>query len=301
MEILEELIKTGGIAFYNKDKRLDADLDDFHEIVNYTGTDVLAKYRRLARFLVMTSEPYLTIKGDKLEEYLSDHENLYELTDFLVEIVAEQTDIKLRLINFSEEKINENEWMVDRIKNLTSREEIVDIIEVSLMMVGINEKYEDDSYVERMFEYLESGRQDIAYNYLKSVVRQYLWKDAVKDDIRCHIEVDIDKVAENYPEIEESWTRDFYGKRLENIADWLPQMNAFEKHWNFAVDISTGGWVGYPGYEHPITEAGFEIRIARFAEDFVIGTKDQLRRYESFKHYNDKIGKNLEVFCLELF
>ncbi len=108
----------------------------------------------------------------------------------------------------------------------------------------------------------------------------------LEDEVKVHVEADIEKINKNY-EKEKS------DEITEDIRKYFPKMPEFEKQWNAALIYEFAGWVGFPGYEWPEGKKGYEYEIAEHAISFVIGTKDQLKRYKNpggyyYKEYFDK-------------
>jgi len=108
----------------------------------------------------------------------------------------------------------------------------------------------------------------------------------IEDEVKVHIEADIEEINRNY-EKEKS------DEISEDIRKYFPKMPEFERHWNAALIYSFAGWVGFPGYEWPESKGDYEYEIANRATSFMIGTKDQLKRYKNpdgyyYKGYFDK-------------
>lgn len=74
-QTLEELIRNKKIEFFSFKRKLDTNINDFGEY-NWN----------LVKHLTKNSGKYMTIKGDCLEEYLKDANNLYYLAEFVVQL-----------------------------------------------------------------------------------------------------------------------------------------------------------------------------------------------------------------------
>ncbi|GEM_PF-1906563 len=101
-------------------------------------------------------------------------------------------------------------------------------------------------------------------------------------DQAIHVKADINKLIQYYPKPDKEEICNLAGQVVGNASSWVPEMPYFEKVWNFAIDSVIGGIVGYPGYEHPLDDGSFRVRVADFAEDYMIGTKKQLQRYKQY-------------------
>lgn len=111
-----------------------------------------------------------------------------------------------------------------------------------------------------------------------------LWYKGVKKfpDIALHINVDIDAFEKDYRQPQEERLVNGLGEFACDAAGWVPEMVYFEKMWNFALDYAVGSMVGYPGYEHPRNDDSFRVRIADLAENYLIGTPQQIPRYKKY-------------------
>ncbi len=95
-------IRNGEIGFYNKDKKLDSQIDDVGEY----GW-------KLIEHIIKQSDNYLTIKGSGLDSYiingleifLWEKENLFALTDFMIQMLSKNHDAKFH-VEAGLEKIN---------------------------------------------------------------------------------------------------------------------------------------------------------------------------------------------------
>ncbi len=110
-----------------------------------------------------------------------------------------------------------------------------------------------------------------------------------RQHMAVHVDVDIDKLGLHYRKPKKEKLIYGLGQVGGDAANWVPEMPYFEKCWNFALDQTVGGAVGYPGYEHPRDDQSFRDRVAELAENYMIGTKEQIQRYrkyalESLKH-----------------
>ncbi|MDP3698527.1 MAG: hypothetical protein Q8R47_02985 [Nanoarchaeota archaeon] len=101
-------------------------------------------------------------------------------------------------------------------------------------------------------------------------------------DLAIHVDVDIEKLNQYYPKPKEEELVNGLGQVVGDASSWVPEMPYFEKVWNFALDQAVGGMVCYPGYEHPRNDLSFRIRVAEFAEHYMIGTKQQIQRYKKY-------------------
>lgn len=101
-----------------------------------------------------------------------------------------------------------------------------------------------------------------------------------------HIRADIEKLEQHYSESSQQLTN-LTGDVEVNYGEWIPQMQMFEKEWNIALCTAWGGFVGYPGYEWPKTEDEFKECVASHAQNFVIGTPRQLKRYWTYCNFTE--------------
>ena len=119
--------------------------------------------------------------------------------------------------------------------------------------------------------------------YFADFLVQLRFKGANKySDISIHVKVDIDKLDKHYQKPKEEKIVNYLGQIVGDASNWVPEMSYFEKSWNHALDTSTGGMVGYPGYEHPSNDESFRYVIENFAENYMIGTPEQVKRYEKY-------------------
>jgi len=112
----------------------------------------------------------------------------------------------------------------------------------------------------------------------------------LEDEVKVHVEADIEKINKNY---EKEKSDD---KTTKDIRKYFPKMPEFERQWNAALIYEFAGWVGSPGYEWPENKRDYEYEIAERAISFVIGTKDQLKRYKDYKGLNEEIMETLSGF-----
>jgi len=116
-------------------------------------------------------------------------------------------------------------------------------------------------------------------------------------DLSIHVDVDIEELSAFYPK-KETKLNNFLVQQL-NATDWFPEMSQFEKDWNFCLCSEVGGVIGYPGYEWPRTDACFRYEVAHHATNFMIGTKEQLKRYKKYaarSQFKEEVKKNLKLF-----
>lgn len=112
------------------------------------------------------------------------------------------------------------------------------------------------------------------------------------EGIYLHVEVDIEALAYHYKQPSSELMINGLGQQVCDAKDWVSELSYFEKVWNFALDFAVGGMVGYPGYEHPQTDREFRSKIAEFAQNYLIGTKQQLHRYKRYaRQYLDNVFK----------
>jgi len=137
------------------------------------------------------------------------------------------------------------------------------------------------------FLYKRSNLYELA-GFLISILSKSISKN-IEDEVKVHVEADIEKINNNY-EKEKS------GKITEDIRKYFPEMPEFERQWNAALIHEFAGWVGFPGYEWPEGKKGYEHEIVNRAISFVIGTKDQLKRYKDYKGLNEEIMETLSGF-----
>lgn len=97
-----------------------------------------------------------------------------------------------------------------------------------------------------------------------------------------HVDVDINQFSEHYQQPTEEKILNGLGQVVCDAASWVPEISYFEKSWNFALCSAVGGVVGYPGYEHPRDDLSFRREMARHAENFMIGSREQIKRYKKY-------------------
>ncbi len=112
----------------------------------------------------------------------------------------------------------------------------------------------------------------------------------IEDEIKVHVEADIEEINKNY---EKEKSDD---KTTKDIKKYFPKMPEFERQWNAALIHEFAFWVGFPGYEWPESKRDYEYEIANRATSFVIGTKDQLKRYKNYRGLNEEIMETLSGF-----
>ncbi len=83
------------------------------------------------------------------------------------------------------------------------------------------------------------------------------------------------------------------GHTLADTSGWLADAPYVEKVWNFAICNAFAMAVGSPGFEYPHTEELFLDQVAWQAKYFLIGTPEQLRRYERYAF--SYLKKGLEI------
>ena len=120
------------------------------------------------------------------------------------------------------------------------------------------------------------------YPLVKFVVNMQDSGSGKYPDLAIHVEVDIEKLNQHYPQPKEEKLVNGFGQVVGDASSWVPEMPYFEKCWNFTLDSAVGGMVGYPGYEHPRNDLSFRIRVAEFAKFYMIGTKEQIQRYKKY-------------------
>lgn len=323
MPDLASLTRNHGLEFYLGDKKLDADIADLGEddwnLVEHIAGQTDREHK------------HLTIKGKSLEEFLYDIKNVYQLTDFMIQLFSEKVridgEIYSRISKLTSsyvtilpkklknrlEKNLKNFTLQPLIFNATqdfvnSVEENSDIYpaemqhlyndEVKHSLCALSDFFISLSLNSNFFTNLISKKADKTkskiYELTDSLADLLVKKLKKGSDIKIHVEADIEEINKHYCMVpEEEWIINGLGQKVVNTAEWLPRMLYFEKGWNFALCDAMGGWVGYPGYEWPTTEECFEAVVAGHAKNFVIGTKEQLLRYEyyarKFPEYRSEI------------
>ena len=135
---------------------------------------------------------------------------------------------------------------------------------------------------------LEEYLKEPANLYRMADFTNFIWYHATtgsyQEGASVHIDVDIDKFADTYVPPKDQTMVNGLGQKVCDTASWVPEMPFFEKVWNFALCQAVGGMVGYPGYEHPTTDEGFRIEAANHARNYMIGTKEQLKRYKKYAY-----------------
>ncbi len=97
-----------------------------------------------------------------------------------------------------------------------------------------------------------------------------------------HIDVDINQFNEHYQQPTEEKIFNGLGQVVCDASSWVPEIPYFEKLWNFALCSAIGGAVGYPPYEYPRDDLSFRCEMARHAENFMIGSREQIKRYKKY-------------------
>ncbi len=82
---LAELIKTEGITFYSGKTKLDTDIGYFDKNDQNIVDKLAAQASQVKRKL---TDEIILIKGEYLQEYLSEPDNLFRFTDFLVQLIT---------------------------------------------------------------------------------------------------------------------------------------------------------------------------------------------------------------------
>ncbi len=84
---------------------------------------------------------------------------------------------------------------------------------------------------------------------------------------------------------------------MDSVKDYLKCMYVYIRTRDH---INKFGFVGYPGYEWPKSAKQFECCCAEHATSIMIGTKEQLTRYEvlaqKYSGCRDEINKMLVLF-----
>jgi hypothetical protein len=143
-----------------------------------------------------------------------------------------------------------------------------------------------------IYKYIRETRN--LYNFVNFITQ--IWHSGTtgryKDGISIHVDVDIDALSPHYVQPQSDSIINGLGRKVCDAADWVPEISYFEKTWNFALCNAIGGMVGYPGYEHPTCDKSFRYHIALHAQDYMIGTKQQLHRYKKYaRQYLDTVFK----------
>ena len=109
-----------------------------------------------------------------------------------------------------------------------------------------------------------------------------IWSSKKEKVSGIHVDADIGKIGRHYKRPKEEPMYNGLGRKICDAASWVPEISYFEKLWNFALCSSVGGFVGYPGYEHPLNDVSFRAEMRNHAASFMIGTKKQLKRYRAY-------------------
>ena len=99
-----------------------------------------------------------------------------------------------------------------------------------------------------------------------------------KSHLAIHVDVDIEKAGQHYQKPTEEKLFNGLGKAVVDATSWVPEMPYFEKLWNFAIDYA----VSADCHGHPGDEGSFRYIVSEFAENFLIGTPQQIPRYKRY-------------------
>ena len=94
-------------------------------------------------------------------------------------------------------------------------------------------------------------------------------------DFNFYLDIDIEKMVTNYAlkkKLPESELQIGYA---QDTFFWAPQLSSFERCFYIAFDIAMGGFVGYPGYEHPQSKEHFQYTVKNLSENFHIGNPER--------------------------
>jgi len=116
--------------------------------------------------------------------------------------------------------------------------------------------------------------------YLLAVFLAQLRERGVEkySDMAFHVNADIEKLNRHYPTPAEIKIYNLGGEVVCDAASWVPEMPYFEKLWNFAIDYA----VSADCHGHPGDEGSFRYIVSEFAENFLIGTPQQIPRYKRY-------------------
>ncbi len=120
------------------------------------------------------------------------------------------------------------------------------------------------------------------YSFTFFLIQSWFASYNKKQHFAIHVDVDIKKYNKHYKKPKKEELIDGTGQVVGNAASWVPEMPYFEKCWNFALDSAIGGMVGYPGHEHPREDESFRYIISQHAENYMIGTPQQIKRYKKY-------------------
>ncbi|MBI2666846.1 hypothetical protein HYX13_04495 [Candidatus Woesearchaeota archaeon] len=119
-------------------------------------------------------------------------------------------------------------------------------------------------------------------------------------DFSVCVSVDIDALNPYYlakRNSKEEKIVNLLGQTLADTSWWVKEIPYVEKVWNFSLCNALGGMVGSPGYEYPHTEKRFRAEMAWFAQRFMIGTPEQIKRYETYAlNYLKQVFEKISVF-----
>ena len=113
------------------------------------------------------------------------------------------------------------------------------------------------------------------YDLAQDLVR--LWGH--NTERRFHVDVDIGDINKKILK-ENIILKNGLNQIVADATEWGSGLLYSEKIWNWALCSAIGGFIGYPGYEWPNESKSFEYEVQAHAQWFLIGTKDQLGRYQ---------------------
>ena len=132
-------------------------------------------------------------------------------------------------------------------------------------------------------------------NYLKEPRNLYhltnfmiqLWSVGEKNfgpslGMNLHVDVDINNFSNSYKQQNKEKMVNGFHQQVGDAATWVREMPYFEKVWNFALCNAIGGLIGSPGYEFPLNDKQFRYHVSLHAENFMIGTREQIKRYDKY-------------------
>lgn len=133
---------------------------------------------------------------------------------------------------------------------------------------------------------LEDYLGDVKNLYSLTEFLVQLWSSNINkkryDNMGFHVDADIEKIDKHYKQPAKDSICNGFGQKVCDVGSWVSEIPYFEKVWNFALCSSVGGMIGYPGYEHPLDDASFRYEMREHATNFMIGTKEQLKRYRPY-------------------
>lgn len=125
----------------------------------------------------------------------------------------------------------------------------------------LNERLKEKQYVQDLTELLIS-----------------LSIDSPKKPILFHVDADFSGESEKV--------------KIYRLFDKPRGMTDREFLWYSSLDLSFGGFVGYPGYEHPTSVKDFNYVCKGFCENFLLGRANQLDRLAK-KFRSEDIAKSV--------